>query len=1132
MADLVFDQKNVLFSSEDSNVHGFINSVREFGDNVSDVVEDIVGFFEYTKFLLQATADPIALLLLPTIDSLIAYLEDLKNIGAGTLAVWPWEAGTLPPQVDTSKLEQGLDAMVKFISSDSQTDETGLNFSNATLQWDPSKGYSLLENPSKNDSQLVATDDKVFTPETLKSTNLNSKSRWIELASAIRTFLNPQEWDGEITKEIAELIEDVSYFLNKRELTPQQVLDIIKKSFEDNSDPNKPTGTGTYTSLIILFALPSFSAFNEVLTAFYNYFGGLMIRGFEEAKEATNSDNRFHKIELGDPVRLTGLKTKDEIQDEINEKVTEFNQLQSDLNALLQQDTENTGAWSTTTFDSISQLYDILQKQGEIEDLREELQDYIEDIDVTSKVFFTNDVTLRNISKVPDGKYNGNDDNLPIPMFKTGDIVVQGNYVSNFTAKVENHVLHIEKGQVIKNTLKVKNVRGDIVKNYSTKGTASGGVIRKKGFDKETAEKINSNGLAALNEMKKLPLFAPPDVETPVSERTPFPFIATIREDDPVLTNVLPDPLSLYGVAGKDKLREFIKFNRKYKNDTAYSNDTSLFNDNEFQSLMLNFLKSLNVGFQVDHDFLNSDDISPSDESKKLVGNLSKKELLSLIPGLGVNFHIAKIELRDPNNIDIVNPVERSVELDDLFIKNESEVSKFKYIGMRNIEITLGQLKSDGTVETGSLLDNFIDAPNGEVPYWDYDNRKQPFNVLNVKSGQKPNWSYVRIQDFLPVYGETIDQVIAFTRRIRGWVTWVIDKIDELIQMLNDEIQALIQFNEKLQALLQLLTEGFNSAGMYSVAFSGEGGVPNFKSRLSSAKFLQKRVNPFPTVELGIVKEERQVENPVTGLIETITVSTLKPTIEKPDDEDKTEPELLSPSDLDSLKYCGAVVFYAQGNDSSKLDAFLQNFGFLETFASSLYSNLTGGDGIAEKLKPFVKEVQIQRSSDGQFVNCETEEAIPNTKIRIVITNEAHTLTEEERTKLSEIQGRSVDFSPRLLTSAISTTVSEDGVTLNTSDDVFVVRLGTTAYIELTQAFPTKLETIIDGETERQEFYIDLQPLTDLAATRIGGQTYQVEIKDSLLSYEKLRLKDSFSTSAGFSVEQTILEEVELIDAF
>ena len=87
--------------------------------------------------------------MIPLLDALIAELEDLKNIGLGSLTVWPWECGTLAAPVDTSKIEEGLDALAFYLLPDSDK-------KNSELVWNHNTGYGLLER--KNNDKFSYCD--------------------------------------------------------------------------------------------------------------------------------------------------------------------------------------------------------------------------------------------------------------------------------------------------------------------------------------------------------------------------------------------------------------------------------------------------------------------------------------------------------------------------------------------------------------------------------------------------------------------------------------------------------------------------------------------------------------------------------------------------------------------------------------------------------------------------------------------------------------------------------------------------------------------------------------------------------------------------------------------------------------
>ena len=246
-----FEQNQTLFSSdENSPANQFIEGASDFGESVADVTQRLVSFFELARFILIAIRDPLALLLVPTLDALISYLEDLKNIGAGSLTVWPWECGNLPPPIDTSKFEEGLDALAFWLS--------GEEGSNKKIKWNPNSGYSIIErkNNQKN-KKLASVNDAIPNKESVEETTLAGKSLTLDSVRAIREFIDPQTWSGDYTQDIADALDYSRFFLNKRELTPQQPINKILESFDDPNDQLKPTGKGDQkdTSLFLLIFL-------------------------------------------------------------------------------------------------------------------------------------------------------------------------------------------------------------------------------------------------------------------------------------------------------------------------------------------------------------------------------------------------------------------------------------------------------------------------------------------------------------------------------------------------------------------------------------------------------------------------------------------------------------------------------------------------------------------------------------------------------------------------------------------------------------------------------------------------------------------------------------------------------------
>ena len=101
MAELqpvIFEQQTsgaeLFGSGDDSVINQFIGGLQNFGNNVNVVAENLIGFLEYAKFILQTLRDPLALVLIPLLDALIEELEDLKywNRFVDGLAMGMWNS--------------------------------------------------------------------------------------------------------------------------------------------------------------------------------------------------------------------------------------------------------------------------------------------------------------------------------------------------------------------------------------------------------------------------------------------------------------------------------------------------------------------------------------------------------------------------------------------------------------------------------------------------------------------------------------------------------------------------------------------------------------------------------------------------------------------------------------------------------------------------------------------------------------------------------------------------------------------------------------------------------------------------------------------------------------------------------
>ena len=367
-----------------------------------------------------------------------------------------------------------------------------------------------------------------------------------------------------------------------------------------------------------------------------------------------------------------------------------------------------------------------------------------------------------------------------------------------------------------------------------------------------------------------------------------------------------------------------------------------------------------------------------------------------------------------------------------------------------------------------------------------------------------------------------------------------IDGINKLIKRLQLEINAIQELNRNIQRLIRLLAAGFRGAGFYTLQVSGEGGVANFKSKLENAQFKMKRKNPFPEIVLETDTQQKTVTNPVTGLQEIRNVTVMKPSLRPADSEDSSEPEILSANELSGLRYCGAVVFYGQANDSNGFGKLLEQYSVLETFGKSFLGNILGsGDPIGEKLRPFVHRVEVQ-NSQGDFVNAEGGEAKFNTRIKVVLKNKAHEINKAERDAFQDLQGRAVDFTPKVLVSTLNVTNSDEQV--DTSSDVFSLYKGNapdaTTSIQLQPTFETELVEVrkltdsgFEGISEEEfNIYIVVKDQA-LPASEDDSPSYKLNIKDSPMSSERLTLEKPYFSEVGFKVEKTSLLSMELNDA-
>ena len=303
----------------DPLMEGILHNVSSFAGGVSELLENLTNFFTLTKFYLQAIKDPLALVLIPALDALISALEDLKNIGFGTLSVWPWEVGKLESGVDTTKLEEAL----TLLSATLQDIDPKL------LKFDPVAGKHKVVSeeedfdftPFSNISDIQRYEsENVIVPPKFKN---HPKWSILNMLDQLQNFLYPSKW-GYGQNAAGQFIKTLNESFKFRTLTPTQFVDEVNSSFSDVNDNRRPVGSGEYLAFVIFFALPTHHALRDVTQSFVDFFAGLV----EDSIPDTN-DDRVDILELGDPLVVEGLQRDLELADG-----TAINALQKDIDRL------------------------------------------------------------------------------------------------------------------------------------------------------------------------------------------------------------------------------------------------------------------------------------------------------------------------------------------------------------------------------------------------------------------------------------------------------------------------------------------------------------------------------------------------------------------------------------------------------------------------------------------------------------------------------------------------------------------------------------------------------------------------------------------------------------------------------
>ena len=1063
MADKVaepveFDKMN---SGLDPALETTLGNMLEFSKNVSELTQNLLSLFTVMKYYLKAIKDPLALVLIPALDALIATLEELKNVGFGSLSVWPWEVGKIESGVDTSKVEEALTMLMAAIED---VDPKQLTYN-------------------------VTNDDFDYNPLDLEGTariSSHSKISVLTAMEGIQSFFNPGKWTGPFDEAVNSVIQKINESFKIRTLTPSQFISEVNNSFDDVNDPNRPIGSGQYGAFVCFFALPTHHALRDMIQAFMDFFGNV-------AKDTADLvDDRIELLELGDPLIAEGLEAEQNREDIFGNfaKCTIKREL---------------GNFSGTVIGN-------------------EDNDYLPEVDVYKQT-----ARSRGLKAF-------------LPMFAPGTLIQQGGNFNDFTAEVVQHdPIIIIKGKVIKNTVRIKSKRGTLKLNTAEGDQPNTSPVislnPKDLFDgekhiisqetgAETAAGVLSFatmgllryglGMDGSVNFKKYPMFSPPSATVP--KLTPSTeFVATIKSDDDELTYVLPAPKSIQG--------GIIKLHIKY-----WHTDISLLNNFQFRSEMISFYESLSKGQPIMHDYIvagNSETFQgdappiPKTYDDDYWTRFAYKRLLwSTLPGLGFQPCIKNITIKGKD-------LEKGDLESQLFVRDTDHPDKFA--SMNSVSIKIGRM-----VRTGEIVDYLIDA-NEYFPSIDFsisvpddDSRKsrkskdrQEFyemggNFLKtfiVEGGANtlPNWKFTRIQDFWPLYGDLIDNIIDRIEFAKSMATGALDSITKAIKYLEDIIEDFEKLNKQIQDILVFFANGLSKSGLYSATISGVGGISEFKERLSSAKIMHDPV-PIQEFELVPVTTEHKVRNFSTGQDEYIKTTTIKPkdttlTQEEFDAQNPNKEKVpLSFSDLDSLKYSGGFVFFAKSPlELESLKQFEKLSGDLGSTMRGEYKEKEITDEInsyLEYVRPYVKEIQVKNRDSNAYQDAEgSDNIIRDAAIKIIFTNDADQLTDEQKRKIRDNKRQDFEFGVGL---HVGNIVPNANVILSTDDFVNAVPLngaveavgtsGSEFLIRTSSPMESftnhKLKVISvarsDSLTLKKEFISDQGFITELTTSNLG----------------------------------------------
>tara|TARA_B100000809_G_scaffold247976_1_gene277596 strand:+ start:1511 stop:4888 length:3378 start_codon:yes stop_codon:yes gene_type:complete len=1085
-------------------MNAFLEGLSAFGAEFSRISDTLIQFFQATKMFLQAFKNPLTAALIETIDALIEALEELDRMGFGNLSVWPWQHGTYPAMLDTSKLNSAITSLV------------------AAMEGTPASSLGYSESgafvKTVNGEALLTPDQEVYRVKRDGDPGGLTKRAIYDALQGIRNFFHPETWKGtsmfyteegstanKITDAVKDSLADSIDFMQKhmfvRELPPKEVVDKILMSLSGNSpDSNKPVGTGPYKAFMIMFALPTINGTVGILQSFVDYFAGtigdeLILGLLGEVKP----DEKEETITLGEPLwKPSGLK------------------------------------------DALDRFTDAGGRNWPWES-REEWYYELSDFKVRPNLID---------GKYTDGKHENKIDK--IPMFKPGDKIIQEGGVlgfSSFNAEVINHLpILIQNGMILQNSVRVKGVRGQFMKtNHKSLNTATTPIVR------AISNKLEPTVIS----QDSYPIFRSDTLEKPIL-RPEGAFFATIRTGMTILKDIIP--AGPWGM----QLRGICESHEDFGIGLANALKSS--NGKNYVSLYMEFFQSVKKGMVVDHQFLQPFDLSDRAfnfyNESFFTGTdfqFNYGKLLDVVPSIGVQWHVAKIIL-DGVEVESLNDLTEDKLFDygivsdtETAIKGGAGTPSESPTAMKDLRFELGTLNADGSYSTDFLnfdISGAIAPPNEVVYSWQtristgkptppFGPPNPPVRFFTDSKNVSPNWKYIRVSDLFPAYGQTIHEAIGQVKKFKKQVESIAKEIDAYILFLERQIRAIQILNDQIQTLIAFFSKGLNAAGLYSAQFNGDG-VGDFKKKLGNLKVIQTAKNKVHEISLETVESETISTDPFTGLEKKEIRKVLRPSITEQEIEPDGIPKKLS--ELDNLKYSGAVVFFAQGPDIEKFDKFMNSFNGLSTLGKGFLANMFNKeDNIAQKIEPYVWEIQGQDKDDNWIEIEKLAQISDEGTIRIKFTNDANELKKSDRDVINKQMEKSVDFSPKI---RIPTFTNSD--TLTSENDPIVLYHGTygpsstgigrsafsadATFHQFARQPKTSFEASPPADEkgifEREFYNVDLKTLKPMTRS---GEFYKIIVQTSITNQEGQTLKDRKNLDIGFKINPVTVDFGELI---